>query len=184
MEILIIGGGDTAQAFKNQPGMCHNIDIITKQQLDIRDPKNCQIIANKCLDYDAIIVTAGVYEADACDIWSTNVLGPVLILNYLVEYQFTGHVIVMSSHAANWTSWPDIPLQRLNYNCSKQAISTFVSSLSIRSHVPTFTIIEPPSFQSRMSQYKGIPISTVVDAINQSLESRVDKIVLGRQNNT
>lgn len=180
MKIIIIGGGETAQAFKNQSGMCHDIDIMTKQEFDIRDQETCQAIADKCLHYDAIIVTAGVFASDAYNIWSTNLLGPVLILNHLVQQQFQGHITVISSHSANWTSWPDISLQRLNYNSSKHALSTFVSGLSHRSHVPTFTIIEPPSFQSRMSQYKGITMSAVVDAINQSLQKRVDKIVLGQ----
>jgi NAD(P)-dependent dehydrogenase (short-subunit alcohol dehydrogenase family) len=93
------------------------------------------------------------------------------IISKLVEKNYTGHVVAVSSNAANWTSWPNISVDRLTYNNSKHAISSFVYGIKHRNYTGKYSVIEPSKFKSPMSNFQGLDISLITAALDSILNN-------------
>ena len=181
--VLVIGGGQLARHFA-ETRQQYKIDVVTRKDYDLTVEQDCNELSTKCLNYDYILITAGKLSetTNAWNMLISNTVGPCSIISKLIELQYQGHIVVISSHASNWTSWPGISLNRLVYNCSKNALSNFVDSCSLAFNKPTFTTIEPPSFKTSMSNFKGWNVDTVCKHIDTALKKEVEKITLMRYN--
>ena len=105
-----------------------------------------------------------------------NSFNPKLINDYinpsisreekLIENKSQAHVIVVGSHGAMWTSWPDISIERLSYNVSKETIQSFVTGLAHSgSSNLKLSVVNPTKFQSKLNGYQGYSIDIIVDGI-------------------
>lgn len=184
--ILIVGGGQLAEYFQETRTSSYKINIVTRQEKDLTVQQNCNDIALRCTNYDFVIITAGkfVETFNLFEMLSTNFVGPCSIIAELINQNYQGHIIVISSHASKWTSWPGIDIKRLSYGCSKNAITTFVDSCSLAFNNPTFTVIEPPAFQTSMSNFRGWDLESICESIDYALQKKVEKITLMRYNST
>ena len=182
MKILIIGKGETCRAFRQKYEVKYDIRVIGRDEYDLNNSDDCLSIAGICTSYDAVLILAGKRSGCDKELWNSNFLGPALIAGRLIELNYQGHVVALSSHAANWSSWPGIDKDRLIYNCAKHSLSHFFGALNLGVDMPSFTIIEPPAYKTHLSMYKGHDIETIIDAIDHSLQRKVEKITIMRYN--
>lgn len=175
MNISIIGGGDLARAFSQQTK--HTATIYSHCDYDIAVQTVCDQLVLKVMDSDAVIITAGVYGGSVWNVWLVNTVAPSYLISELITKQYSGKIVVISSNAANWTSWPGSPVDRIVYNNSKHAISNFVYGVE-HSGFGQFTVLEPSRFQSKMSNYQGTDIDQVVQTLEYALSNSVYSIKL------
>ena len=169
--VAIVGGGELANAFCEKNKNNYKIKICTHSEFDITDRGNCDNLVDLLLNFNAIIITAGYFGNDIWKMWLTNTVGPSYIIGKLVEKKYTGHIVAVSSNAANWTSWPDISIDRLTYNNSKHAISNFVYGVKHRNYVGKYSVFEPSKFKSSMSNFQGLDISLITSALDSILNN-------------
>ena len=158
---IIIGGGMlSSQIEKMMP-----VKIIQKHEFNLITQK-ISSLAPDILNYDVIVITAGINHGSVNDIFCTNFLGPIKILEALANIGYSGRVILVGSHAATWPSWPGIDLERLSYNLSKRFLREFVKGLAHSEQTKLkLTVFEPTKFQSKMSQFQGIEIQSVAKSL-------------------
>lgn len=165
MNLAIVGGGDLAQAVANAVQDQYSITTFGRWHTDLVQKSQCDQLVTQLMTFDTVLFTAGLHNADLWDMWTVNTVAPCYIVSQLVKNNHNGHVIVVSSHAANWTSWPGIDTDRLTYNNSKHSVSNFVKGVQQSSVVGRYSLIEPSRFQSRMGGDSGHTIKVVVDAV-------------------
>ena len=163
--VALVGGGNLADVFCEKNKNNYKIKIYTHSNFDITEQDNCNALVDQLLDFHAIVITAGYMGNDTWKMWLTNTVGPSYIINKLIEKNYSGHVIVVSSNAGNWTSWPDIDLIRLSYNNTKNAISNFVHGVKQKNYKGKYSVIEPSKFKSSMSNFQGHDIDTIVNVL-------------------
>jgi hypothetical protein len=171
--VALIGGGELAQAWQRKNLNNYDIELFTHEQFDLTQKKQCDQLANLLSQKDVVIITAGVYDNDLWNMWMINSVAPAYLVGQLIEKKYQGKTIVVSSNAANWTSWPDISLSRLTYNESKHAISSFLYGVVQGKFCGTYCVLEPSKFQSNMSNHQGQPIEQVVDALDYVIGNNV-----------
>lgn len=165
-KLAIIGGGELANAFYEKNKNNYEINIYTHKEFDITDQNNCDILVDLLLNFSIIVITAGNYSNDIWKMWLTNTVGPSYITSKLIEKNYSGHVVVVSSNAGNWTSWPDITIPRIVYNNSKHAISNFIYGIKQKNYKGKYSVIEPSKFKSTMSNFQGHNIDVITDALD------------------
>ena len=101
----------------------------------------------------------------------TNTVGPCYLVGQLNEIARDQRIIVVSSYAGRWTSWPDVTLGRLTYNMSKRAVSEFIMGLVQRGTPNQLTVIEPSAFQSPMSNHRGATAKNMAAQVIAVLEN-------------
>jgi NAD(P)-dependent dehydrogenase (short-subunit alcohol dehydrogenase family) len=169
--VAIVGDGDLAQAWISKNKKNYTINVYGHQEFDLTQKNHCDQLIDVLQDKDIIIITAGVFDKDLWNIWLVNLVAPSYIVSELIKKDYKGKTVVISSNAANWTSWPEISLERLVYNNSKHAISKFVYGTVQSGHGGQFVVLEPSKFKSSMSQQQGQDIESVVDAIDFSIKN-------------
>jgi NAD(P)-dependent dehydrogenase (short-subunit alcohol dehydrogenase family) len=165
MNLAIVGGGNLAQAVTNAVQEQYSVTSFGRGHTDLVQKSQCDQLVTQLMSFDNILFTAGLYNTDLWDMWTVNTVAPCYIISNLVNNNYTGNVIVISSHAANWTSWPGVDTNRLTYNNSKHAVSNFIKGVQQAGVVGRYSLLEPSQFQSRMSGDSGHTIETVVDAV-------------------
>jgi len=165
MNLAVVGGGELAQAVTNSVQDQYTVTLFSHWHTDLVQKSQCDQLITQLMSFDTVLFTAGLHNADLWDMWTVNTVAPCYIVSQLVKNNYTGHVIVVSSHAANWTSWPGIDTSRLTYNNSKHSVSNFVKGVQQADVVGRYSLIEPGRFQSRMGGDSGHTIKVVVDAV-------------------
>jgi NAD(P)-dependent dehydrogenase (short-subunit alcohol dehydrogenase family) len=165
MNLAIVGGGELAQAVDTAVQDQYTVTTFGREHTDLVQKSQCDQLATQLMTFDNILFTAGAYNTDLWDMWAVNTVAPCYLVSQLVNNNYTGHVIVVSSHAANWTSWHGIDVNRLTYNNSKHAVSNFVKGVQQSNVVGRYSLLEPGRFQSRMGGDSGHTLQTVVDAV-------------------
>jgi short-subunit dehydrogenase len=168
LNISIIGEhGDLAQALYNKLKTDHHVTCYGKDQYNFLNKEDITTLADNIYQSDIIISCPGVFtSSDSWDMFTINAVAPVFLLEKLIKNKSQAHVIVVGSHAAMWISWPDISLERLSYNISKETIQSFTTGLA---HAGTsdlkLSVINPSRFQSKLNGYQGYSIDVIVDGI-------------------
>lgn len=179
LNVAVLGGGQLCKSWQNKNQNKHLIEIFSHNDFNIASQSECDNVIKAITDKDVVIITAGLYETnDSWQAWLVNCVGPAYICTKLVENKFKGKTILISSHAANWTSWPGIDIQRLVYNNAKHAVSNFLLGLDQGKFSSKFCVIEPAKFESKMSNYQGQSIEMVVNAIDMAIDNDLKSISL------
>lgn len=168
LNISIIGEhGDLAQALYNKLKTDHHVTCYGKDQYNFLNKEDITALADNIYQSDIIINCPGVFAySDSWDMFTINAVAPVFLLEKLIENKSQAHVIIVGSHAAMWTSWPNISLERLSYNVSKETIQSFVTGLAQSdSSNLKLSVINPSRFQSKLNGYQGYSIDIIVDGI-------------------
>jgi len=159
--VIIVGGGTLAAQVSKMTA----VEMVERHQFDFCKD-DIAVLAQRVLTYDVIVITAGTIHGSANDIFSTNFLKPIQLLETLTALDYSGRVILVGSHGATWPSWPGIDLSRLNYNFSKRFLREFVKGLSHSGQSKIkFTVFEPTKFPSKMSGFQGIDIQLVAQSL-------------------
>lgn len=153
-ELAIVGGGELASALVARNRHISSF-CISREDRDISSQINCDEVVKDISGCPKILITAGVFNHDAWQTWLVNTVAPCYIIQQLVVNGYQGHIAVISSNAANWTSWPGADIDRVVYNCSKHATSGFAAAMVQRKSNVRITVIEPSRFQSTMSGQTG-----------------------------
>ena len=169
--VAIVGGGDLAIKFYGTFSSKFDVSMFTHRDYNIGNPAHCSSLVDELINFDVIVITAGEYSEDSWSMWLTNTVGPCYITEHVNNTASGKHIIVITSHAASWTSWPGITDSRLVYNSSKNATTTFLLGLAHQGNTNKISIIEPAQFQSKMSNYQGMDIGLVVDQIDAVIEN-------------
>jgi len=168
LNISIIGEhGDLARALYNKLKTDHHVICYGKDQYNFLNKEDITALADNIYQSDIIISCPGVFtSSDSWDMFTINAVAPVFLLEKLIENKSQAHVIVVGSHAAMWTSWPTISLERLSYNVSKETIQSFVTGLAQSgSSNLKLSVINPSWFQNKLNEYQGYSIDIIVDGI-------------------
>jgi NAD(P)-dependent dehydrogenase (short-subunit alcohol dehydrogenase family) len=178
MNLAIVGDGDLAQAIADAVQDQYTVTMFGRRHTDLVQKSQCDQLITQLMSFDNVLFTAGLYNTDMWDMWTVNTVAPCYITSQLVTNDYSGHVIVVSSHAANWTSWPGVDINRLTYNNSKHAVSNFIKGIQQAKVIGRYSLLEPSQFQSRMGGDSGHTIETVVGAVNYLLENPARSITV------
>jgi len=171
--IAIVGGGELANEIKLSARNTYNkVDIISHSEFDITKQAQCDAIVPRLAEYDAVIITAGNYSDDIWQMALINTVGPCYLIAKLNEIAVDQRIIAVSSHGSSWTSWPDIPTVKLNYNINKLALNEFCKGL-VQQGTSTnkITIFEPSKFKSKMGNYLGAEVRDVARQVLEIINS-------------
>lgn len=169
--LAIVGSGELADAWAEQNNNYYEIEVYSHNQFDLTQKNQCDQLIDLILSKDIIMITAGKFDDDLWNMWMVNLIAPAYLVSELIKKNYRGKIVVISSNAANWTSWPDITLERLTYNNSKQAISNFIYGVVQGKFAGKFSVIEPSAFKSNMSNYHGQDIKLVIEAIDFAIKT-------------
>ena len=153
-KIAILGNGDLSKAL--QSVIPNEFTVFDRSQLDFCNNNTIQSTAQELAQYPTIINCIGLFTGTDEQVMRANFIGPMLLINRLIELKYTGHLVLIGSHSATWTSWPGIDYQRLIYGNSKLALRNLVFGLA-QSHISNidFTVIDITKFKSTMSRGEG-----------------------------
>lgn len=128
---------------------------------------------------DVVIICSGTMSGNINKIMKVNALGPIHLLDELTRQNCKAHVIVIGSHAATWTSWPGVSLDRLSYNIAKKCLMDYVLGLEQSDATDMrLTLFNVSRFQSVMSNYTGRSMDEVLDKIMWLVEQEHPPLVL------
>lgn len=168
LNISIIGEhGDLAQALYNKLKTDHHVICYGKDQYNFLNKEDIIALVDNIYQSDIIVSCPGVYTSgDSWDMFTINAVAPIFLLEKLIENKSQAHVIVVGSHGAMWTSWPDISVERLSYNVSKETIQSFVTGLAHSdSSNLKLSVVNPTKFQSKLNGHQGYSIDIIVGGI-------------------
>ena len=182
MKISIIGKtGTLASELCNSLTNDHQVNAYGKDLVDMRNPNSIKNITPTIKDSDVIIVCSGILNTSVNDIINVNATGPIELLTSLTESNSNSHVILIGSHAATWTSWPNIDIHRLIYNNSKKMLVNFVTGLehSEQSRLK-LTVYNVTRFKSNFTNdisKKGMELQEVVDTVHWLIDKKNPPLV-------
>lgn len=172
--IAIVGGGDLADEIKRVAAIEFQVDIFNHSNFDIGDQQQCNQMIPRLSQYDAVIITAGVYSDDIWTMWLTNTVGPCYLVSKLNETSVDQRIIAITSHGASWTSWPEIPTSRLVYNTNKLSLGEFCKGLVQQGQSTNkITVFEPSKFKSKMSNNTGVNITDIAKSLLDLMNNSV-----------
>lgn len=172
MNIAIVGGGGLTQSFVNKYPE-HQCAVFERTQYDITEQSVCNQLVEQLVDFDAVIISAGTMLPDTWRMWLVNTVAPSYILEKLFEKNYQKRIVLISSNAGNWNSWPDITFHRLVYNNTKHAISLFVSGAEQGGLLKNCVVVEPSRFKSAMSGHLGQEVDEIAEAVNLALTNQL-----------
>jgi NAD(P)-dependent dehydrogenase (short-subunit alcohol dehydrogenase family) len=172
MKIAIIGGGGLTNAFVDKYSE-YQCTVFERSQYDIAEQSQCDQLIDQLVGFDAVIISAGTMVPDTWRMWLVNTVAPSYILEKLFEKKYQNRIVMVSSNAGNWSSWPDITFHRLVYNNTKHAISLFVSGADQGGLLKNCVVVEPSRFKTSMSGYLGQDVDDVAEAVNLALTNQL-----------
>lgn len=181
MNVVVLGSqGDLARALTHTLGQDHSVLCYGKDEFNFLDKNSIIALADRIYTADIIVCCVGVYNGyDSWDMFTVNTVAPIFLLEQLASRSSKAHVIAIGSHAAMWTSWPGIDLNRLSYNVSKECLQSFIVGLAQGNGTElTLSILNPSRFQSKISDYNGYPVDYVVESIQTIITSKVPLLVV------
>jgi nucleoside-diphosphate-sugar epimerase len=164
--LAIVGNSTLARSFIKKYQDKFSISTFFRPDYDISDKESCQTLISELNKFDLVVLTAGIMSSDLWETYLTNTVGTNYIAHALYESSQVDRVIVVSSYAGTWTSWPNIEKDRLFYNSSKQAVTNFLMSMSHSGTSNTkVTAFDPSAFVSNMNPSMGMKIDHVIDTL-------------------
>lgn len=177
--LAIVGGGALADGIVQNLSNEFDIKVFTHKEFDITDQTQCDAIIPALSSFDCILITVGQIGKDVWGMWMTNCVGPCYLVAQLNEHVANKKIVVVSSYAARWTSWPGVETGRMTYSMSKNALSNFILGLTQQGlNKNQLTVFEPSVFQSKMSGHKGTEVTTVVEQIRVILSNSMHVVSL------
>ena len=180
MNVSIIGeSGGLANGLINTLSATHNVTSYSKDRFNFLHKDNVCKLADQICNSDIIICCAGVFDnVDTWDMYLINSVAPQFLLEQLSKKESKAHFIMMGSHSASWTSWPDASITRISYNNSKKSIQQFIESLAhSQSSGMKLTVVNLSKFQTKMSNYHGHAVSDIANTIENILDSKIPIIL-------
>lgn len=166
-KLALIGNSDLGKNFSERYQDQYDIYSFFRPEFDITKKEDCLQLTTNLVNFEVVLVTSGIYHGDAWEVLLTNFVGPSCLALNLSLTDFSGHMIIIGSHAGDWPSWPGITPDRLAYNYSKKAVSEFAKGLEhSRIGKGKISIYNPSKFNTKMSGYTGTPVSEISDAIH------------------
>lgn len=169
--LAILGKTSTlAQALLRCLGSCYDIKLFGREDCDFTNANDIDRLAKTISGFDVIINCVGVKDQNSWNSMLINAVAPAKLIEQLIYHDSTSQLILVGSHAAAWTSWPNIELERLWYNISKETLQSFVMGID-HSHKSKLSVslLNCTRFKSNMSNNTGHDIDKVVQAINTIL---------------
>jgi hypothetical protein len=164
--VAIVGGGELANEIKRIATTTLQVDIFKHSEFDISDQQQCNQIIPRLSQYDAVIITSGIYSDDMWKMWLTNTVGPCYLIAKLDKTSIKQRIIAVTSHGASWPSWPEIPTPRLVYNTNKLSLGEFCKGLAHQGNSTNrISVFEPSKFKSKMSNNTGANITDVAQSV-------------------
>ena len=111
-----------------------------------------------------------------------NLTNTAYLINSLYNKINKGQILFVSSAAVNWVSYPNIDLQRLIYNWTKECISKFCEHLNrknIDNQNISLQVYEPSSFNSKMNILAKTKIETITKELYSLIENPRISILRG-----
>lgn len=143
-----------------------------KDQYNYVNSNDVDALAKEIAKFDIIINCPGVFDTDSWDTFLINCVAPAKLIEQLVTHNSRSHVILIGSHAATWTSWPNINLKRLWYNISKETLESIVLGVNHSGATNLkFTLFNVSRFQTAMGNFSGNKVEEVVSIIEDIIVS-------------
>lgn len=157
----------------------HKITSYGKSDYNLSIKNDAICLAKQIADHDVIIVCTGVMSNDVWDTYLINVIGIGCLIKSLIELKSTARVIIAGSHSSMWNAWPGMSEERLWYNNSKRALYDLITSIS-HSEISNLelTLINFSRFESKMNNYTGYAVETVVDYVTNAIDAKVPALIV------
>ena len=174
-KIALLGSGSLSKAISSKI----TSDTFDRSDVDYIKGEFTEQFIDNIVNYDVIINCVGTMQGTVKEILTVNAIAPMVLLESLVKKQYSGHVILIGSHASTWTSWPGIELDRLVYNNSKLTLKNFVMGLS-HSDLTNMkiTLVDASRFQSKMSNFQGYNVEDIAQIVTDLATATGDVRVL------
>ena len=172
--ILIIGKSDLAKTLSTTI----NAEVVGRPEYDFSKQQDCDLLVNN-YSPSVIINTLGILSEDYWEILAVNYVSVAYLTLKFYEKLDTAHIINISSASVYWPSYPDIPSNRLCYNLSKEALSSFGKHFNRKIIDDTnkeiiISTFEPGKFNSKMNNYSGgMDIDYIADKIIHIIDKPV-----------
>ena len=180
--IAIVGkNGSLASALINSKLLqVHQVQSYSKLEYNFTNQQQVENLAQQIASNDTIVVTTGVYNnPDPWDTYLINTVGIALLLKTLIYQGSSAHIIVAGSHGGMWTTWPNMPIERIWYNNSKRALTDLVTSLShSKVSESKYTMINFSKFESSINNYTGYQIDTATQIVIDTINNPTPPLVL------
>lgn len=171
-KIALIGRSDLAESYQQAHPEQDYCEFF-RPRYDITCQADCDRVVSEA-DADVYLISAGTLQDDAWTVWLTNCVGPSYLAYRLDQERKDVHIVLISSLASRWTSWPGITGPRLVYNTAKHAVSHFAEALYHANIAQNkITVIDPGQFKSRFNDQSGMPISHVADIIHEVITAPI-----------
>jgi|694.fasta_scaffold88964_2 NAD(P)-dependent dehydrogenase (short-subunit alcohol dehydrogenase family) len=166
-KLAIVGNSTLGKAFIEKYKNEFEITTFCRPDYDISNKESCIRLIEKLNEFEIVAITSGLISEDLWETFAVNTIGPSFVAHELYTANKVKRVVVVSSYAGTWSSWPHIEKWRLIYNASKQATTNFLQSLYHSSKSNTkVTAFDPSGFKSRMNPNEGMEIEQVVDTLH------------------
>lgn len=172
MSVAILGSGSLSTELQK---LLPHTTVFNKPQLDFLNQQSITDAVPKLINFSTIINCIGIYKGATNDILQVNFLSPVTLTEQLIQHDYKGHLIMIGSHAATWTSWPGIAHDRLVYANSKLSLRNYMFGLAQSTITEmSITVVDLTKFKSKMSDYQGYDVEStaklVTNVINQNIK--------------
>ena len=165
--LAIIGSqGGLATALHKKFSEEYIVECFGKEQYNLTDVNDIDKLSEKISKFDVIINCAGVLNQDSWNTFIINAVAPARLIEQLTKHNSNAHLVLVGSHSSTWTSWPEISLERLWYNVSKETLESLVLGTNhSRGTKLKFTVFNPSRFQTPMRNFSGYSADIMVSAI-------------------
>ena len=152
LQIAIIGNHGTLVKALVETLNDYQVSTFGRPTYDMKNKVDLEDLSKKLNRFDVIIYCAGVFNTDAWETFTVNTVAPAYLCESLAKENCNAHIILVGSHSGTWTSWPNIEIQRLWYNLSKQSLTAVATGLSHSQQTGMrFTAFNPCKFASSMN---------------------------------
>jgi hypothetical protein len=150
--ILILGKSTLSIELKN---LLPTAEIAGRPDYDFSKEEDCLRLVEKYTP-TVLINTVGVLNDDIWNMLVTNYVSVVYTSLKFYEKNNNLQIINISSAASHWVSYPDIDINRLCYNISKESLTNFGCHMARKTvNESNFVIstIEPGKFPSKINNF-------------------------------
>jgi len=185
-KILVLGNSDISKGlFKGSKN--HIVTFKGRPEYDFSSQGDCDKIVSES-DHDVVILTYGLLKSK--DVWqslTTNVTSSIYLIQKFYEQMIQGQIIVVSSAAVNWVSYPGIPNDRLIYNHTKETVSKYCEHMNRKNadneKNVSVQVYEPNSFKSKMNPTGKADISIVTGELEHLVDHPRISVLRGMNRN-
>ena len=179
--ILILGKSTLSSELKK---ILPNAEIVGSPEYDFSLESDCKNLIEN-FSPTVVINTVGILNNDIWAMLVTNYVGVAYTTLKFYEKNKNIHIINISSATTHWVSYPDIDVDRLCYNLSKESLTNFGAHLARKTvNESEFIIstVEPGKFPSKMNNYTESThtVSDVAQVIKNLIGSPVTRVSMAK----